>query len=74
MDDRWSTYGGPEAKVASGWALETLISPARLWGANGIVWSSPNRLMVTQVFGSQVTAIDVDGGGQIGRASCRERV
>jgi len=39
-----------------------VAGPSRLWGANGIVWGARNQLMVTQVFGSQVTAIDVDTG------------
>ncbi|MDH4148673.1 MAG: gluconolaconase, partial [Acidimicrobiia bacterium] len=62
MADRWSIYGGSQPQVAPGWSVETLCGPSRLWGANGIVWGARNELMVTQVFGSQVTAIDVDSG------------
>lgn len=62
MSDRWTTYGGPSPTPAAGWSLETLTGPSRLWGANGIVWGAGHQLMVTQVFGSQVTAIDVDTG------------
>jgi sugar lactone lactonase YvrE len=62
MADRWETYGGAAARPAAGWSFDAVAEPARLWGANGIVWGAPNQLMVTQVFGSQVTAIDVDSG------------
>ena len=62
MTDRWTTYGGPTPKLAAGWTLETIAGPSRLWGANGIVWGEDHELMVTQVFGSQVTAIHVDSG------------
>ncbi len=58
--NRWSTYVDAVSSAAAGWRLDVEIEPARLWGANGIIWSPDNRLMVTQVFGSQVTAIDVD--------------
>lgn len=60
--DRWTAYVAQPPMPASGWSLELVVAPARLGGANGIVWSPDGRLMVTQVFGSQVTAIDVDSG------------
>lgn len=59
---RWSTYVEAEPAVAPGWRLHLVVEPARLGGANGIVWSPDGRLVVTLVFGSQVTAIDVDSG------------
>lgn len=62
MSDRWTTYVSAPVTVAPGCRLDTVVAPARLGGANGIVWSPDGRLMVTQVFGSQVTAIDVDSG------------
>ncbi|MFN0091867.1 MAG: SMP-30/gluconolactonase/LRE family protein [Acidimicrobiales bacterium] len=62
MADRWSEYGGPAPKAGAGWSFEPLTPPSRLWGANGIVWGAGSQLMVTQVFGSQTTAIDVDTG------------
>lgn len=61
MTDRWTTYVADPIEL-SGCQLDTVVAPARLGGANGIVWSPDNRLMVTQVFGSQVTAIDVVSG------------
>lgn len=60
--NRWSTYVDAEPAPATGWSLDIVVAPALLGGANGIVWSPDGRLMVTQVFGSQVTAIDVDAG------------
>jgi len=62
MSDRWTDYGGDAPEAGRGWTLETLNEPSRLWGANGIIWGPSNQLMVTQVFGSQVTAIDVNTG------------
>lgn len=62
MVDRWTGYGGPTAEVASGWRLQEIVDPTAFWGANGILWSPGNELMVTQVFGAQVTAVDVDTG------------
>lgn len=61
-DDRWTTYVATAPSVAADLQLSTVVAPARLWGANGIVWSPDGRLMVTQVFGSQVTAIEVASG------------
>jgi sugar lactone lactonase YvrE len=61
--DRWQAYGNGAARVADGWTMETVTGPSRLWGANGIVWDEPHgELLVTQVFGSQVTAVDVTTG------------
>ena len=60
--NRWTTYVDTETTVAPGWRLDTVVAPSRLGGANGIVWSPDDRLMVTQVFGSQVTAIEVRAG------------
>ncbi len=62
MTDRWATYVDDLVEIGSGYALDEVTGPSRLGGANGIVWSPDGRLMVTQVFGSQVTAIDVDTG------------
>jgi sugar lactone lactonase YvrE len=64
MQDRWTHYGGPPARITPGWSWEEVVAPSELWGANGIVWSGPSELMVTQVFGNQVTAIDVDTGAE----------
>ena len=60
--DRWSAYSDVRPTVAHGWSLETVTPPSRLAGSNGITVGPDGRLYVTQVFGSQVTAIDVDSG------------
>jgi sugar lactone lactonase YvrE len=62
MADRWTGYGGPQPAVANGWRLDTLVGPTPLWGANGILWSPGDELIVTQVFGAQVSAVDVSTG------------
>ncbi|MGF1598940.1 MAG: hypothetical protein ACFCVK_18790 [Acidimicrobiales bacterium] len=62
MVDRWTGYGGSSPRTAPGWELTELVGPSAMWGANGVVWSPSNELMVTQVFGAQVTAVDVDTG------------
>jgi len=54
--------GGATPTVARGWTLETVVPPSRLGGANGMTVGPDGRLYVTQVFFSQVTAIDVDTG------------
>ncbi len=74
MTDRWSTYVSEPIEVSSGCRLDTVVEPARLGGANGIVWSPDGRLMVTQVFGSQVTAIDVNSGDHLPYAALGEGI
>lgn len=69
-ESRWTAYrlggqgpnGGTGPTTAGGWQLETVVAPATSWGANGILFSPANELIVTQVFGAHVTAIDVDTG------------
>ncbi len=61
---RWAAYDGSEPAAAPGWHLETLVGPAPTWGANGILWGPSQELIVTQVFGAHVTAIDVETGLQ----------
>lgn len=60
--DRWAAYSDLRPRVAPGWHLETITGPSRLGGANGMTFGPDGRLHVTQVFGSQVTAIDVETG------------
>jgi sugar lactone lactonase YvrE len=60
--DRWQTYSDVTPRVAPGWRLDTVVAPSRLGGANGMTLGPDDRLYVTQVFGSQITAIDVDTG------------
>jgi sugar lactone lactonase YvrE len=60
--DRWSIYCDLVPATAPGWRLATVMPPSRLGGANGMTLGPDGRLYVTQVFFSQVTAIDVDTG------------
>ena len=62
MSDRWQMYSAATPRVASGWMLDTVTPPSRLGGSNGMTIGPDGRLYVTQVFGSQVTAIDVERG------------
>src|SRR4051812_9294811 len=62
MTDRWHMYTDAAPHVAAGWRMETLTPPSRLGGANGMTFGPDGRLYVTQVFGSQVTAIDIVSG------------
>ena len=59
---RWSAYGGSEPTVSAGGRLEQIVAPASTWGANGILIGPSAELIVTQVFGAHVTAIDVSRG------------
>jgi sugar lactone lactonase YvrE len=62
MSDRWEMYGCGPAHVADGFVFEIVAGPSRLAGSNGMTIGADGRLYVTQVFGSQVTAIDVETG------------
>ena len=62
MDDRWQMYDQTPTTVAPGWRFEPLTTPSRLGGSNGMTIGPDGRLYVTQVFASQVTAIDVENG------------
>lgn len=48
--------------LASGWSLERLTQPSRLFGANGLRTGPDGRIYVAQVSGSQISAIDVETG------------
>jgi sugar lactone lactonase YvrE len=53
---------GRSPGVASGWSLERLTQPSRLFGANGVCTGPDGRIYVAQVSGSQISAIDVETG------------
>ncbi len=61
-DDRWSAYSTVTPSTAPGWRFEVVTPPSRLGGANGMTFGPDGRLYVTQVFGSQITAIDIETG------------
>src|ERR1700758_5218728 len=48
--------------LASGWSLERLTQPSRLFGANGLRTGPDGRIYVAQVTGSQISAIDIETG------------
>jgi len=50
------------ATAAEGHALERLVPPSQLFGANGIRAGADGRIYVAQVAGSAITALDVDSG------------
>jgi sugar lactone lactonase YvrE len=62
MSDRWQMYGCEPPRVADGFTFEIVAGPSRLSGSNGMTIGPDGRLYVTQVFGSQVTAIDIESG------------
>src|SRR5579862_1743863 len=55
-------YTGSSPSLASGWTLERLTPPSRLFGANGVRTGPDGRIYVAQVSGSQVSAIDIETG------------
>ncbi|HUP74133.1 MAG TPA: SMP-30/gluconolactonase/LRE family protein [Acidimicrobiales bacterium] len=60
---RWQRYfPGQVPTVERGWQWTELVAPSRLFGANGMTEDGRGRLLVTQAFGSQVTAIDLVSG------------
>ena len=60
--DRWSAYTDLTPDRRAGWRLDVVTPPSRLGGSNGMTIGPDGRLYVTQVFVSQVTAIDVETG------------
>lgn len=62
MDDRWQMYDQTPTTAATGWRFEPVTPSSRLGGSNGMTIGPDGRLYVTQVFASQVTAVDVESG------------
>jgi sugar lactone lactonase YvrE len=58
-----SRYIATNPTVADGWRLERLTTPSRLFGANGLRTGPDGRVYVAQVTGSQISALDLAGGG-----------
>jgi sugar lactone lactonase YvrE len=56
LSSRCPSAGEPQA--APGWKLSRLINPSPLYGSNGMRLGPDGWLYVTQVFGSQITAIN----------------
>src|ERR1051325_8208503 len=56
--------------LTSGWSLERLTAPSRLFGANGLRAGPDGRIYVAQVVGSQISALDV-GTGRVESVSAK---
>lgn len=52
-----------EPQAATGWQVARLLPASGLYGANGMQFGPDGRLYVTQAFGSQITAVNVQTGG-----------
>jgi sugar lactone lactonase YvrE len=55
-------YSAPTPSTVSGWRLERLTAPSRLFGANGLRTGPDGRVYVAQVTGSQISALDLETG------------
>src|ERR1700722_10061411 len=53
---------GISPSLAEGWRLDRLISPSRLFGANGLRTGPDGRIYIAQVTGSQISALDIGTG------------
>ena len=51
-----------EPQAAPGWQIARLLPASGLYGANGMIFGPDSRLYVTQAFGSQITAININSG------------
>lgn len=49
---------------ATGWRIDRITAPSRLFGANGLRTGPDGRVYIAQVTGSQISALDL-GSGQI---------
>jgi sugar lactone lactonase YvrE len=57
---RYAATSAPS--LATGWTVERLTPPSRLYGANGLRTGPDGRIYVAQVSGSQISALDIDSG------------
>src|SRR5260370_8909447 len=54
-----------EPSAAAGWKITQVVRPSPLYGSNGMRLGPDGWLYVTQVFGSQITAINATGEKKI---------
>lgn len=56
-------YDPPQpVATAEGWTARRVTAPSRLFGANGLRTGPDGRVYIAQVTGSQISALDVEGG------------
>jgi sugar lactone lactonase YvrE len=65
-----SRYPVSAPDIATGWRLERLTTPSRLFGANGLRTGPDGRIYVAQVTGSQISALNL-GTGEIDTVSAK---
>jgi sugar lactone lactonase YvrE len=61
QETRYSPGADPTA--AAGWRVERVTAASRLFGANGLRTGPDGRVYIAQVTGSQISAVDLRGGG-----------
>jgi len=59
---RWSQYGNADPVVMDGWCSQVLAGPSVLFAANGLTLDAAGHLVVTQLFGGQVSRVDPSTG------------
>jgi sugar lactone lactonase YvrE len=67
-EGRSGAVGSPT--LTTGWRMERLTPPSRLFGANGLRAGPDGRIYIAQVTGSQISALDV-GTGQLETISAK---
>jgi sugar lactone lactonase YvrE len=51
-----------DPRLAEGWTLERVTAPSHLFGANGMRVGPDGRILIAQVSGSQISALDIETG------------
>ena len=60
--NRYLESGIQTPTLASGWSVDHLLAPSKLFGANGLRFGADGDLYVAQAFGSQVSALNPVNG------------
>ncbi len=60
--DRAAYAAADTRRSPTGWRLERLTAPSRLFGANGLRTGPDGRVYIAQVTGSQISALDLTTG------------
>jgi sugar lactone lactonase YvrE len=59
-DSRYVAADAAPLRACEGWALDYVLRPSSLYGANGLRFGANGHLYVAQAFGSQVSEIDLE--------------